>query len=114
LGDFVLNGGEIAALAIIEATARLLPGVLGNQSSLDEESHAAGVLEYPQYTRPRNFRDLEVPAVLLSGDHAAIARYRRQQALVRTRERRPDLFERLKLTAADRALLAAYDAERAG
>ena len=114
LGDFVLNGGEIAALAIIEATARLLPGVLGNQSSLDEESHAAGVLEYPQYTRPRNFRDLEVPAVLLSGDHAAIARYRRQQALVRTRERRPDLFERLKLTAADRALLDAYDAERAG
>ena len=114
LGDFVLNGGEIAALAIIEATARLLPGVIGNQSSLDEESHAAGVLEYPQYTRPRVFRDLEVPAVLLSGDHAAIARYRRQQALVRTRERRPDLFERLQLSAADRALLAAYDAERAG
>ncbi|HKP60072.1 MAG TPA: tRNA (guanosine(37)-N1)-methyltransferase TrmD [Polyangiales bacterium] len=114
LGDFVLNGGEIAALAIIEATARLLPGVLGNQSSLDEESHAAGLLEYPQYTRPRVFRELEVPAVLLGGDHAAIARYRRQQALVRTRERRPDLFEKLQLTAADRALLDAYDAEHAG
>lgn len=112
LGDFVLNGGEIAALAIIEATARLLPGMLGNQASLDEESHAAGVLEYPQYTRPRTFRGLEVPAVLLSGDHAEIARWRRQQALVRTRELRPDLFERLQLTAEDRALLAKYDLEQ--
>lgn len=113
LGDFVLNGGEIAALAIIEATARLLPGVIGNQNSLDEESHAAGLLEYPQYTRPRVFRDQEVPAVLLSGDHAQIARWRRQQALVRTRERRPDLFARLQLSAADRALLAAHDADHA-
>jgi tRNA (guanine37-N1)-methyltransferase len=112
LGDFVLNGGEIAALAIIEATARLLPGVLGNQSSLDEESHAAGVLEYPQYTRPREFRGLEVPAVLLSGDHAQIARWRRQQALVRTRAVRPDLFDKLQLTAEDRALLAKYDSEQ--
>lgn len=113
LGDFVLNGGEVAALAIIEATARLLPGVLGNQSSLEEESHAAGVLEYPHYTRPREFRGTEVPAVLLSGDHAQIARWRRQQALVRTRQERPDLFEKLKLTAEDRALLDAYDGERA-
>ncbi|HKU36623.1 MAG TPA: tRNA (guanosine(37)-N1)-methyltransferase TrmD [Polyangiales bacterium] len=111
LGDFVLNGGEIAALAIIEATARLLPGVIGNSSSLDEESHAAGLLEYPQFTRPRVFRGAEVPAVLLSGDHAQIARWRRQQALVRTRERRPDLFESVRLSAADQALLAAYDAE---
>ena len=114
LGDFVLNGGEIAALAIIEATARLLPGVIGNQGSLVEESHAAGLLEYPHYTRPRVFRGLEVPAVLLSGDHAQIARFRRQQALVRTRELRPDLFEKLQLTAEDRELLDAYDAERAG
>ena len=113
LGDFVLNGGEVAALAIIEATARLLPGVLGNQSSIVEESHAAGLLEYPQYTRPRLFRDLEVPPVLLSGDHAQIARWRRQQALVRTRALRPDLFEQLQLNAEDRALLAAYDAEHA-
>jgi tRNA (guanine37-N1)-methyltransferase len=113
LGDFVLNGGEVAALAIIEATARLLPGVLGNVSSLEEESHAAGVLEYPHYTRPREFRGAEVPAVLLSGDHAQIAKWRRQQALVRTREARPDLFEKLKLTADDRALIDAYDAERA-
>lgn len=111
LGDFVLNGGEVAALAIIEATARLLPGVLGNQSSLDEESHAAGVLEYPHYTRPREFRGSEVPAVLLSGDHAQIARWRRQQALVRTRQERPDLFEKLKLTAEDRALLDAHDGQ---
>lgn len=113
LGDFVLNGGEVAALAIIEATARLLPGVLGNESSIVEESHASGVLEYPQYTRPRVFREQEVPAVLLSGDHAQIARYRRQQALVRTRALRPDMFDRLQLTPEDRALLAAYDAEHA-
>jgi tRNA (guanine37-N1)-methyltransferase len=112
LGDFVLNGGEIAALAIIEATARLLPGVLGNESSIVEESHAAGLLEYPQYTRPRSFRGIEVPAVLLSGDHAQIARWRRQQSLIRTRALRPDLFEKVKLTAEDRALLAAHDAER--
>ena len=112
LGDFVLNGGEVAALAIIEATARLLPGVLGNESSIVEESHAAGLLEYPQYTRPRVFREQEVPPVLLSGDHAQIARYRRQQALVRTRALRPDLFAALQLTAEDRALLAAHDQEQ--
>jgi tRNA (guanine37-N1)-methyltransferase len=105
LGDFVLNGGEVAALAIIEATARLVPGVLGNESSIVEESHAAGLLEYPQFTRPRVFRDREVPAVLLSGDHAQIARYRRREALARTRAQRPDLFARLPLTAADRTLL---------
>lgn len=110
LGDFVLNGGEIAALAIIEATARLLPGVIGNAGSLVEESHASGVLEYPQYTRPRVWNEIEVPAVLLSGDHAQIARYRRQQALVRTRELRPDLFEKVQLTAEDRALIDAHDA----
>jgi len=111
LGDFVLNGGEIAALAIIEATARLLPGVIGNQQSLVEESHADGLLEYPQYTRPRVFRDQAVPDVLLSGDHARIARWRRQQALLRTRLARPDLFDKLKLSAQDRALLAELDGE---
>jgi tRNA (guanine37-N1)-methyltransferase len=112
LGDFVLNGGEIAALAIIEATARLLPGVIGNEGSLDEESHSAGVLEYPQYTRPRVFRGREVPEVLLSGDHARIARWRRKQALLRTRAVRPDLFAALQLDATDRALLAEHDAEQ--
>jgi tRNA (guanine37-N1)-methyltransferase len=110
LGDFVLNGGEVAALAIIEATARLLPGVIGNQTSLDEESHAAGVLEYPQFTRPREFRGVAVPDVLLSGNHAQIARYRRQMALVRTRDARPDLFAQLALSDQDRKLLAEHDA----
>jgi tRNA (guanine37-N1)-methyltransferase len=111
LGDFVLNGGEVAALAIIEASARLLPGVLGNEESLHEESHASGTLEYPQYTRPRVFRDQEVPTVLLSGDHARIARWRRQRALARTRARRPDMFARLALDGRDRELLDELDAE---
>lgn len=113
LGDFVLNGGEVAALAIIEASARLLPGMLGNQASLDEESHSAGVLEYPQYTRPREFRGHEVPAVLLSGNHELISRYRRQQALLRTRAKRPDLFAALTLTKEDKKLLTAADDEPA-
>jgi tRNA (guanine37-N1)-methyltransferase len=112
LGDFVLNGGEIAALAIVEATARLLPNVIGNERSLDEESHSDGLLEYPQYTRPRVFRDQEVPAILLSGDHARIARWRRQQALAKTRRLRPDLFAQLSLTARDRALLDELDASQ--
>lgn len=105
LGDFVLNGGEVAAMAVIEAVSRLLPGVLGNAQSLSEESHAEGLLEYPHYTRPRSFRGMEVPAVLLSGDHAKVARFRRRQALLRTRALRPDLFARLTLSEADRALL---------
>jgi tRNA (guanine37-N1)-methyltransferase len=105
LGDFVLNGGEIAALAVIEATARLLPGVLGNAESIADESHRDGLLEYPQYTRPRVFRGQGVPEVLISGDHGQIARWRRAQALWRTRQRRPDLFERLTLSAEDQRLL---------
>jgi tRNA (guanine37-N1)-methyltransferase len=92
LGDFVLNGGEVAALAMIEATARLLPGVIGNPESLTEESHEAGLLEYPAYTKPAEWRGLEVPAVLRSGDHGAVARWRAQQALERTRRVRPDLL----------------------
>jgi tRNA (guanine37-N1)-methyltransferase len=113
LGDFVLNGGEVAALAIIEATARLLAGVIGNEQSLAEESHARGLLEYPHYTRPRLFREQPVPEILLSGDHAKIARWRRQQALVRTRKRRPDLFAKLQLSKQDRALLDELDAASA-
>jgi len=109
LGDFVLNGGEVAAMAVIEAVSRLLPEVLGNAQSLSEESHAAGVLEYPQYTRPREFRGVVVPEVLLSGNHAAIEQWRRLQSLLRTRSERPDLFASLVLSAADRALLAAHD-----
>jgi tRNA (guanine37-N1)-methyltransferase len=92
LGDFVLNGGEVAALAMIEATARLVPGVIGNPASLDEESHEDGLLEYPSYTKPAVWRDLEVPAVLRSGDHGAVDAWRRAQALERTRRIRPDLL----------------------
>jgi tRNA (guanine37-N1)-methyltransferase len=106
VGDFVLNGGEVAAMAIVESVSRLLPGMLGNAQSLAEESHAAGLLEYPQYTRPRSFRGMDVPAVLLSGNHSAIARWRRKQALLRTRALRPDLFALLELSPDDRALLA--------
>jgi len=93
VGDFVLSGGEVAALAIIDATARLVPGVLGNEASPQTESFMNGVLEYPQYTRPPEFRGLRVPEVLLSGDHAEVARWRAAQATGRTLDRRPDLME---------------------
>lgn len=112
LGDFVLLGGEVAALAIVEATARLLPGVLGNTGSIEEESHSTGLLEYPQYTRPKTFRGESVPDVLLSGNHAAIARWRRKEALRRTLERRPELLETAVLEDGDRALLDEIAAER--
>lgn len=91
LGDFVMTGGEIAALAIVDATARLRHGVLGNEHSTSEESFQAGSLEYPQYTRPPEFRGMAVPDVLLSGDHAKIARWRAEQSILRTKARRPDL-----------------------
>lgn len=106
LGDFVLLGGEVAALAVIEAIARLLPGVLGNDASTAEESHAGGLLEYPHYTRPEVFRGRKVPEVLCSGNHAAIARWRRKESLRRTLERRPDLLETADLSDEDHALLA--------
>ncbi|MBW2403242.1 MAG: tRNA (guanosine(37)-N1)-methyltransferase TrmD [Deltaproteobacteria bacterium] len=105
LGDFVLLGGEAAALAVIEATARLLPGVLGNEESAADESHAEGLLEYPQYTRPEEFRGQKVPEVLRSGNHAAIARWRRKESLRRTLERRPDLLEEAELSSEDRVML---------
>jgi len=92
LGDYVLFGGEVAVLVILEAVVRLLPGVLGNADSLVEESHAAGLLEAPVYTKPASWRGLEVPQVLRSGDHARIARWRRDEALLRTAARRPDLL----------------------
>jgi tRNA (guanine37-N1)-methyltransferase len=91
LGDFVLSGGEVAAIAIIEATSRLIPGVLGNSRSLDSESHASGTLEHPQYTRPEDYRGMVVPPVLLSGDHGEVERWRRERSDDLTRSRRPDL-----------------------
>ncbi len=92
LGDYVLNGGEVAAMAMIEAIGRLIPGVVGNPASLVEESHEDGLLEYPSYTKPAQWRGLEVPPVLLSGNHGAIATWRRDQQIERTRQRRPDLL----------------------
>ena len=92
LGDYVLNGGEVAAIAMVEAIARLIPGVIGNAESLVEESHSDGLLEYPSYTKPAIWRDLEVPDVLLSGNHALIAKWRRDQQIERTKRVRPDLL----------------------
>ena len=92
LGDYVLNGGEVAAMAIVEAVSRLVPGVVGNPDSLVEESHEDGLLEYPSYTKPAIWRGYEVPPVLLSGNHAAIAAWRRERSIERTREHRPDLL----------------------
>jgi tRNA (guanine37-N1)-methyltransferase len=114
IGDFVLSGGEIPALAVLDATVRLIPGVLGDATSAQADSFSTGLLEHPHYTRPATFRGMGVPAVLLSGDHAAIARWRRKQALRRTRERRPDLLDRANLSDADRALLTEIAAEDSG
>lgn len=109
IGDYVLSGGEAAALVVIEAVARLLPGVMGNEASAGDESFADKLLEYPQYTRPAMLRQWGVPEVLLSGDHARIARWRRAQSLARTLERRPDLVEaRGGLTEAEVRLLAEH------
>ena len=109
VGDYVLAGGEVAAMVVIEAVARLMPGVMGNEASTEEESFAGGLLEYPHYTRPADFRGWEVPEVLRSGDHGRIARWRRAQALARTVAQRPDLVEaRGGLTTADRALLEEF------
>jgi tRNA (guanine37-N1)-methyltransferase len=92
LGDYVLNGGEVAAIAMVEAIARLIPGVIGNAESLVEESHSDGLLEYPSYTKPAVWRELEVPDVLLSGNHALIAKWRKDQQIERTKRVRPDLL----------------------
>jgi len=112
IGDYVLSGGELAALVVIDAVARLLPGALGDERSSVEESFTEGLLEGPQYTRPEVYDGLAVPPVLLSGDHAAIRRWRLKQALGRTAERRPDLLARLALDGEWRALLAEYMNER--
>lgn len=105
IGDYVLTGGEIPALAIIDAISRLLPGVLGDADGAADDSHAMGLLEYPHYTRPAEFRGWAVPEILTSGDHGKIAGWRREQSLRRTLERRPDLLGRAELTAAERRLL---------
>ncbi len=105
IGDYVLTGGELAAMVIVDAVARLVPGVLA-EASPQEESHSGGLLEYPQYTRPPEWQGQGIPPMLLSGHHAEIAKWRRKQALARTRERRPDLLAHAPLTEADRKLLA--------
>ena len=112
IGDYVLSGGELAAMVIIDAVTRLLPGVLGDPGAVFEDSHARGLLEYPHYTRPAVFQGWEVPEVLRSGDHAAIARWRREQALRRTWERRPDLLKQAQLTPEDREFLARLEEEK--
>lgn len=106
IGDYVLTGGELAALVLIDAVVRLIPGVLGDPSGAIDDSHSSGLIEYPQYTRPAVFRGWNVPDVLLSGDHARIDRWRHEQALLRTRQRRPDLFETALLSEEDREFLA--------
>lgn len=94
IGDYVLGGGELAAMVVVDAVTRLIPGVVGSEESAADDSHTTGLLEYPQYTRPSQFRDWAVPEVLLSGNHARIAEWRRQQSIDRTRQRRPELLER--------------------
>ena len=113
IGDYVLTGGELPALVILDAVIRLVPGVLGDATSAQTDSFATGLLEYPQYTRPPTYRGMAVPPVLLSGDHPAIARWRRKEAIRRTRERRPDLLARAELSELDRDLLAELEAEDA-
>jgi tRNA (guanine37-N1)-methyltransferase len=110
LGDFVLTGGELPALAMIDALTRFIPGALGDPDAAADDSHATGLLEYPHYTRPSEFRGWEVPEILRSGDHGKIAAWRRHQALKRTAERRPDLLEKLDLSVEDRNYLEEIEA----
>lgn len=105
IGDYVLTGGELPALIVIDAIARLLPEVLGDPTGAEDDSHSMGLLEYPHYTRPPEFRDWKVPDVLLSGDHAKIDKWRREQALARTLARRPDMLERAELSEADKKFI---------
>jgi tRNA (guanine37-N1)-methyltransferase len=110
IGDYVLGGGEVAAMVVLEAVGRLVPGVMGNEASADDESFSDGLLEYPHYTRPAELRGWEVPEVLRSGDHGRIARWRRAQALARTRRHRPDLLDsRGGITEEEERLLAEFD-----
>ena len=112
IGDYVLTGGELPAMVVIDAVVRLLPGVLGSEDSPGDDSHASGLLEYPQYTRPADFRGWPVPEVLVSGDHARIARWRREQVIRRTLERRPDLLEKADLGREDIQLMERLNNDR--
>jgi tRNA (guanine37-N1)-methyltransferase len=114
IGDYVLSGGELAALVVVDTVARFLPGAVGNVASPEDDSFATGLLEYPQYTRPEEFRGVRVPDVLLSGDHASVARWRREASLRTTFERRPDLLRHAPLDDRDRAFLRTlgWDDER--
>jgi tRNA (guanine37-N1)-methyltransferase len=105
IGDYVLSGGELAAMVVIDAVVRLFPGVLGSEDSAQDDSHATGLLEYPQYTRPAEYRGWAVPEVLLSGNHAGVARWRREQAVRRTLERRPELLDKVALSSEERELV---------
>jgi tRNA (guanine37-N1)-methyltransferase len=105
VGDYVLTGGELPALVLIDAVARLIPGVLGDPTGAEDDSHSMGLLEYPHYTRPPEFRGWKVPEVLLSGDHAKIEKWRREQALIRTFQKRPDMIEKAELTEEDRKII---------
>ena len=102
VGDYVLTGGELPALILIDAVSRLIPGVLGDPTGAEDDSHSMGLLEYPHYTRPPEFRGWQVPEVLLSGDHGKIEKWRREQALIRTFNKRPDMIEKAELSEADR------------
>ncbi len=113
IGDYVLTGGELPALILIDSITRLIPGALGDPDGAQDDSFASGLLEYPHYTRPAEFRGWRVPEVLLSGNHAEIARWRRQQALYRTWKRRPDLLEKAELSESDRRFLASLAAQGA-
>ena len=105
IGDYVLSGGEIPAMAVVDAVVRLLPGAVGDGQSIEDDTHSTGLIQFPQYTRPSEFRGWQVPPVLLSGNHEEVRRWRRRESLKRTQQRRPDLLERAELDSADRALL---------
>jgi tRNA (guanine37-N1)-methyltransferase len=111
IGDYVLTGGELPALILIDALARLIPSVLGDPNGATDDSHSSGLLEYPHYTRPPEFRGWKVPEVLLSGDHGKVAQWRREQALLRTYSRRPDLLEKSELSEKDLEFLASFKKE---
>jgi tRNA (guanine37-N1)-methyltransferase len=112
IGDYVLSGGELPALVIVDAVARLVPGVVGDETSVSGDSFATGLLDYPQFTRPAEFEGMGVPPVLLSGHHGEIERWRRREALARTLERRPELLEQAELSDDDRRVLRELNEER--
>ncbi len=112
IGDYVLTGGELAAMVVVDAVVRQLPGVLGSEDSAKDDSHTSGLLEYPQYTRPRTYRGWELPQVLLSGNHAQIAAWHREQSILRTLSRRPELLEKADLSPEERELISARSVEK--